>query len=227
MTRTVLLTGATRGIGRALARQLAAEGFRLFLTGRNQTLLESILQETGAEGAAFDLTRDDAPGELWTAAQQALGRVEVLINNAGFNPGKNPLTEVTDHQIDTAYAVNFRAPYLLCRSALRDMGTRRNGQIINVISSIARTSAVNYSAYCAMKHALHGFTQCLIKEAREVNVKVTGIYPGGTDTDFRPEARPDYLSAESAAALILQCLKAPEDAVIHELVYRPMIETNF
>lgn len=96
-----------------------------------------------------------------------------------------------------------------------------------MISTIARTSAVNYSAYCAMKYALHGFTQCLIKEARQVNVKATGVYPGGTDTDFRPEDRPDYLRAGSAAQMIVQCINAPEDVIVHELVYRPMIESNF
>jgi short-subunit dehydrogenase len=78
-----------------------------------------------------------------------------------------------------------------------------------------------------MKHALHGFTGCLIKEARLVGVKVTGVYPGGVDTTFRPNARPDYLRASSAARMIMQCLTAPEDVVVHELIFRPMVETNF
>jgi short-subunit dehydrogenase len=107
------------------------------------------------------------------------------------------------------------------------MGTRKSGHIVNVVSTIARTSAPNYSTYCSLKYALHGFTLCLIKEARLVNVKVTGVYPGGTDTDFRPEERPDYLKAESAAKMIVDCINAPDDVVVHELVYRPMIESNF
>jgi short-subunit dehydrogenase len=107
------------------------------------------------------------------------------------------------------------------------MSERRSGHILNVVSTVARTSLENYSAYTAMKYALHGFTQCLIKEARRVNVKVTGVYPGGTDTDFRPETRPDYMRPESAAQMIVQCIQAPGDVVVHELVYRPIIETNF
>jgi short-subunit dehydrogenase len=78
-----------------------------------------------------------------------------------------------------------------------------------------------------MKYGLMGFTKCLIKEAREVNVKVTAVYPGGTDTDFRQASRPADLTAESAARMIFHCVTAPDDVVIHDLTYRPMIESNF
>ena len=78
-----------------------------------------------------------------------------------------------------------------------------------------------------MKYGLMGFTKCLIKEAREVNVKVTAVYPGGTDTGFRPEERPDYLLAGSAAKMIVHCITAPDDVVVHDLTYRPMVEGNF
>jgi short-subunit dehydrogenase len=78
-----------------------------------------------------------------------------------------------------------------------------------------------------MKHALHGFTGCLIKEARLVGVKVTGVYPGGVNTSFRANPRPDYLRPESAARMIVECVTAPADVVVHELTFRPMVETNF
>jgi len=68
---------------------------------------------------------------------------------------------------------------------------------------------------------------CLIKEGRPVNVKVTGVYPGGVDTDFRPEERLDYMRPDSVAKLIVQCILAPDDVVVHELVYRPMSDFNF
>jgi short-subunit dehydrogenase len=85
----------------------------------------------------------------------------------------------------------------------------------------------NYSVYTTMKHALHGFTGCLTKEARTLGIKVTAVYPGGVDTGFRPVARPDYLRPESAARMIVQCVLSPDDVVVHELTYRPMVETNF
>jgi len=227
MSRTVLVTGATRGIGRELTKQLCAQGFTVFATGRDPQLLDTLKKETGCLGAVCDLSDSDAVIALYVKAHSALGEIDVLINNAGVNPGKKPLTEVSVEELDASYAVNFRASVLLAREALKEMSARKGGHIINVISSLARTSAVNYSTYCSLKHALHGFTQCLIKEARPVNVKVTGVYPGGVDTDFRVEDRPDYMRADSAAQMIVQCINAPDDVAVHELVYRPMVESNF
>ena len=103
----------------------------------------------------------------------------------------------------------------------------RLGHIVNVLSSVAHTKLENYSIYSTMKYALHGFTGCLIKEARLVGVKVTGVYPGGVDTTFRVQARPDYMRPESAAQMIVQCVTAPDDVVVHELTFRPIVETNF
>jgi NAD(P)-dependent dehydrogenase (short-subunit alcohol dehydrogenase family) len=227
MSRTVLVTGATRGIGRELTKHLCAQGFTVFATGRDPQLLDSLKKETGCLGAVCDLSVAASVTSLYEKAHSALGQIDVLINNAGVNPGKKPLIEVDIAELDTSYAVNFRASYLLCREALREMSSRRSGHIVNVISSLARTSAPNYSTYCSLKHALHGFTQCLIKEARQVNVKVTGVYPGGVDTDFRLEDRPDYMRADSTAQMIVQCINAPDDVVVHELAYRPMVESNF
>jgi NAD(P)-dependent dehydrogenase (short-subunit alcohol dehydrogenase family) len=227
MGRTVLVTGAARGIGRETVKQLCSQGFTVFATGRDRQLLSELREETGCLGVNCDLSDADATVALYATARETLGRIDVLVNNAGFNPGKTPVVEIGIEDIDASYAVNFRAAFLLCREALKEMGERKSGHIVNVISTIARTSATNYSAYCSLKYALHGFTQCLIKEARQVSVKVTGVYPGGTDTDFRPEQRPDYLQAGSAAAMIVQCINAPDDVVVHELVYRPMIESNF
>lgn len=227
MKRTVLITGATRGIGREVTKQLCALDFEVFATGRDSALLQSLQADTGCQGIVCDLSEAQAVSALYIKAKETLGQIDVLINNAGFNPGKDPVIEITREQMDSSYAINFRAPFLLAQAALQDMKTLGRGHILNVVSTIARTSAQNYAAYCSMKYALHGFTLCLIKEAREVNVKVTGVYPGGVDTDFRPNARPDYLKPESAAQMIVQCITAPEDVVVHELVYRPIVETNF
>jgi short-subunit dehydrogenase len=225
--RTALVTGATRGIGREVARRLKTVGFDVFVTGRDAHLLESLQQELGCHGLALDLTGSDSPIELFAAARQALGRVDVLVNNAGFNRAKTPLADVTAEELDSSFAVNVRAPILLAREALKDMAPHKSGHILNVISSVAHTSMENYSVYSTMKYALHGFTGCLIKEARQVGVKVTGVYPGGVDTTFRANVRSDYMRPESVAQMIVECIMAPEDVVVHELTFRPIVETNF
>lgn len=227
MNSCVLITGATRGIGRELVRQLTALGYSVFATGRNEVLLEALKAETGCLGTAADLTDPEQAVGIYEQAKASLGQVDVLINNAGINHRKVPVIGIELEDWERQYAVNLRAPMLLSREALKDMAGRRSGHIVNVISTIAKTSQPNYAIYSAMKYGLMGFTKCLIKEAREVNVKVTAVYPGGTDTDFRTEERPDYLSAESAAKMIVHCITAPADVVVHDLTYRPMVESNF
>lgn len=227
MGRTVFITGATRGIGRELAKQLAELGFRVFATGRDEALLESLKAEAGCMGAVADLSNSEQVVEIYNQAKNALGQVDVLVNNAGLNNRKAPIPEIELDDWERQYAVNLRAPMLLSREALKDMAERKSGHIVNVVSTIAKTSQPNYSTYCAMKYGLMGFTKCLIKEAREVNVKVTAVYPGGTDTDFRPEDRPDYLLPESSARMMVHCITAPDDVVVHDLTYRPVVESNF
>jgi len=225
--RTALITGATRGIGLEIAKQLGAAGFKVFLTGRDAKALASAADELRCEAAVADLSDAAAVISLYETARKALGRIDVLVNNAGFNRSKDPVLKVTAEDLDASYAVNVRAPILLAREALREMGQRGSGHIVNVISSIVHVRTENYSVYSTMKHALHGFTGSLIKEARAVGVKVTAVYPGGVDTTFRANRRADYMRPESAARMIVQCILAPDDVVVHELTYRPMVETNF
>ena len=227
MRKNVFITGATRGIGRELVKQLTALDFSVFGTGRDEAALESLKAETGCSGAVADLTDPEQAVEIYRQAKAALGQVDILINNAGLNHRKAPVVEIGLADWEVQYAVNLRAPMLLSREALKDMADRKSGHIVNVISTIAKTSQPNYAIYSSMKYGLMGFTQCLIKEAREVNVKVTAVYPGGTDTGFRSEDRPDYLSADSAAKMIVHCITAPADVVVHDLTYRPMVESNF
>lgn len=227
MGKMVFITGATRGIGRDLAKQLTALGFSVFATGRDEVLLEELKAETGCMGAVADLSDPEQGVDIYRQAKDALGQVDILINNAGLNNRKAPVVDIQLDDWERQYAVNLRAPMLLSREALKDMAGRKSGHIVNVVSTIAKTSQPNYSTYCTMKYGLMGFTKCLIKEAREVNVKVTAVYPGGTDTDFRPEERPEYLLAESAAKMIVHCITAPDDVVVHDLTYRPMEESNF
>jgi len=227
MDRSVLITGATRGIGRELAKQLTQLGFRVFGTGRDEVLLESLKTETGCLGATADLSDPQQAVNIYATAKEALGAIDILVNNAGLNHLKAPVVDLELDEWELQYAANLRAPFLLCREALRDMATLRSGHILNVISTIAKTSQPNYAIYSAMKYGLMGFTKCLIKEARQVDVKVTAVYPGGTDTDFRPEARPEYMTSESAAKMIVHCIAAPEDVVIHDLTFRPIVESNF
>ena len=224
---TALITGASRGIGCALAKLLAARGVTVFAAGRDAALLDRLRAEAGCRTWAGDLRDPEAVLALYAAAKAALGEVDWLVNNAGFNNRKAPLAETGLDEFEAQYAVNLRAPYLLCREALRDMSRRRCGHMVNVISSCALHANETMGVYSAMKWGLRGLTGVLVKEARPYSVKVTAVYPGGTDTAFRAQPRPDYLRPESVAEAIASVLFAPADLVVHELTFRPFAESNF
>ena len=225
MKKSVLITGATSGIGRALAVQLAARKWRVLASGRDTERLAALQAETGCLVAAADVTNEAEAVALFDRAWNELNGVDALVNSAGINHIKAPVAEIEVADWEQQMAINLRAPMVMCREAMRRM--EAGGHNLNVVSTIALTSQPNYSIYTASKYGLLGFTNSLRKEAQAQGIKVTAAFPGGTDTDFRPEERPEYMRAESAAVLLVQALEAPADVAVHEGVYRPMVETNF
>ncbi len=222
-----LVTGATRGLGRAIVLELIRRKVDVYATGRNAEQLERLKEEAGCSGRPFDLSAAENVLALYADAKGTWGVPDVLINNAGFNSRKSPVADATLEEFDAQYAVNLRAPFILCREAMKDMTKARRGHIVNVVSSCALFANETMGVYTAMKTGFRGLTNVLIKEARPFGIKVTGVYPGGIDTEFRAKARPDYMRPESVAELVVGAIFAPEDAVVHELVFRPMVESNF
>ncbi len=225
MNKSVLITGASSGIGRALAVELAKRDWRVLAAGRNIESLNLLRTETGCEIIVMDLFESKSAVDLYKIAEKKFNGLDVLVNGAGINKRKVSIADIDLSDWEVHMALNVRAPMLLCREAMRRMS--KGGHIMNIVSSIALTSQVNYSIYTATKYALMGFTNTLRKEAQSKGIKVTAAFPGGTDTNFRQEERLDYMRPESAALMLVHALEAPEDVVMHELVYRPMIETNF
>jgi NAD(P)-dependent dehydrogenase (short-subunit alcohol dehydrogenase family) len=231
--RVVFLTGASRGIGKATALRLAQDGARLALCGRDAAALGEVEAEVLRRGApaavtrAFDLADTQAIVASFRDARSQLGPIDILINNAGFNPRKAPLGEVTAEELDSILAINLRAPFLCIREALADMIPRRSGHIVNVLSTVCHFANEGMGAYTVAKKGLEGLSGVLLKEARQHSIKVSAVYPGGTDTSFRANARPDYMRPESVAAAIHAVLTLPEDVVVHGLTFRPSVETNF
>ena len=225
MNKSVLITGASSGIGKALATELTKRGWRVLAAGRNKESLNLLRTETGCEIVAMDLFESKSAVDLYKIAEKTFNGLDVLVNGAAMNKRKVPIADIDLSEWEVHMALNLRAPMLLCREAMRHMS--EGGHIMNIVSSIALTSQINYSIYAATKYALMGFTNTLRKEAQLKGIKVTAAFPGGTDTNFRQEERLDYMRPESAALMLVHALEAPEDLVMHELVYRPMIETNF
>ena len=171
--RTVLLTGATGGLGHAVARRLRAAGADLVLTGRRADVLESLAAETQARALAVDLA--DAAAVQRLASECA--DVDVLVANAGL-PGTGQLASFTVEQIDRALAVNLRAPMVLARELAEHMVARRSGHIVFMSSLAGKVGAPRSAVYSATKFGLRGFAQSLRQDLGPSGVGVSAIFPG-------------------------------------------------
>ncbi|WP_329348859.1 SDR family oxidoreductase [Vibrio natriegens] len=220
----ILVTGASSGIGFELVKQLCADHHDVFATGRNKNKLTELHQLTGCKFASYDLTESQQVMDMFKQATEELGGLDVLINNAGMNTRKCAIDEFSLEEFEQQYAINLRAPAILCREALSLMKEQKSGYIINVTSTVAKRASETMAVYTTMKQGLAGFTGVLMKEAQPHGIKVTNLFPGGTDTNFRAASRPEYMHPESVAHTILGLLKLPEDLVVHEMVFRPLVE---
>ncbi len=231
--KNIFITGASRGIGRALALVFAKDGAKLSLCGRDKEALSNVREEVLTLGAknvyieAFDLRDSDDIEGYYKRSVEAIGIPDILINNAGFNTRKAYLWEYGQEEFDDMFFVNVRAGFLLTKLVFLDMKEKREGHIVNILSTACHFDNERMSIYTATKKAFEGLTNVFRKEARPYNIKVTGVYPGGTDTEFRKGSRPDYMRPESVAKTIYNVLSVPEDVVVHDITFRPIVETNF
>jgi 3-oxoacyl-[acyl-carrier protein] reductase len=176
--KTAIVTGASRGIGHAIAVALAREGVRLGLLSRTPPQLDG--------GFIFGKCDLDDPGGIPAAVKSLcgkLGSVDFLINNAGiFLESSVPETPLADWE--RILRVNLTAPFLMCREVLPQMIARKQGRIVNIASTSSVQGYLQQSAYCASKHGLLGFARSLAIEARPHNIHVYNLCPGGVDTDL-------------------------------------------
>ena len=233
--KTILLTGATGGIGAATAKLLAQSGANLILSGRNKERLE----QTAAEVAAItgvtpqtiraDISESAQVNKLFEEAAPAPDSpLDALINAAGIGAIK-PLESLTPNDFYALLAANLYGPMLLSQAAVKVMAPRKSGHILHVIGILGKAPMANATAYCASKYGLTGFLQSLRAEvSRRHNIKVTGLYLGGVDTPFYDNPaiemkvqRDKMLSPEDAARALHYALTQPAHLVLGELTLQP------
>lgn len=228
----VLVTGASRGLGAALGRELLARGHRVVLTARNAAELAQATDALRAEHHervhwfAADLSDPAQAASLVAEVEQRFGALDALINNAGIGAWK-PLVEWSAQEVVACVNLNLLAPMLLSRAVLPGMVLRRRGLIVNIASDLARRPLANMAPYVATKYGLLGFSGSLLREAKANGIQVSAVLPGIIDTAFngaqegsKDEAwalRPGALAAQVAGLFEL-----PENVVIDELVIHPL-----
>ena len=227
--KVAIVTGASRGIGRAISIALAAEGATVVLAARSiENLMETaklVKEASGeAEVVATELTDEDSIRNLVGATQERFGRLDMLVNNAGVTHSAK-LDETTTADWEKCMSVNARAPFILCREALPLLRKGEAGYIINISSVVGVKGYPLQSAYTSSKHALRGMTISLAEELRGSNVRVHLICPGGVDTDMVGNVRPDIkkgelMRPEEIAELVVYLVTHKGNAVMDELHIR-------
>jgi NAD(P)-dependent dehydrogenase (short-subunit alcohol dehydrogenase family) len=186
--RTALITGASKGLGRAMALALGQAGVRLALVSRNGDLLNETagaVREAGGEAAVFkaDVSDEAQVGRLEKDVMKELGRIQILINNAGINIRK-PVTEFTLAEWRQVMDTNLTSVFLMCRAFVPQMKGQGYGRILNLTSIMSHVSIAGRTAYSASKTGLLGFTRSLALELASEKITVNGISPGPIATEM-------------------------------------------
>jgi NAD(P)-dependent dehydrogenase (short-subunit alcohol dehydrogenase family) len=185
--KVVLVTGAGRGIGRALAHAFAHEGYRVVVASRNENKLQIVAEEIGRAGGQAlarrcDITEKAQVEELERQIRGQFGTVQVLVNNAGMAEAAGFL-EMADRLWEETLRVNMTGTYNCCKMFLPGMIERKWGRIINIASTTAKVAYSHVSAYTSSKHGLVGLTRSLALETARLGVTVNAICPGYVDTE--------------------------------------------
>jgi NAD(P)-dependent dehydrogenase (short-subunit alcohol dehydrogenase family) len=225
-----IVTGAGRGIGRAIAIALARAGFALTIAARTREELEETRALTGLPAresliVLIDLAQGEAAELLVNETAAHFGRIDVLVNNAGHAPPRTALEKMTAAEIGRVIAVNLTTPIQLCRAVIAKRSAAHEATIVNIASIAAREMRGGEVVYAGVKAALIAFSHALFGEVRELGIRVSVIVPGLTDTGLIPGNkrldRSRMLRAEDVAAAVMQAVKAPAGACPIEIVLQP------
>jgi 3-oxoacyl-[acyl-carrier protein] reductase len=225
-----IVTGASRGIGRAIAEALAAEGTRLVVGARTPGPLDEAaraLRSRGVEVEALpgDVGEESVAAALVETATRRFGRLDVVVNNAGI--GHHGLLETMDPaEFDRVYRTNVRGPFLLMRAAIPVLRRQKGGTLVTLASLAGRNPVPQRAAYAASKWAMIGLSRSVLQEVRKDGIRVVILEPGSTLTEFGHDpskmAQAEKLvRPEDVASVLVAALKLPDRATVSEIEIRP------
>lgn len=226
--RVALVTGASRGIGLAVARRLAQMGAKIGICSLDTKRIESAAEGLRSEGyTVFAMSTDVACATqvdaLVRKTEQALGPIEILVNNAGIGYF-GPTHEAEESTWDAVMNTNLKSVFLTSKAVASGMIQRQTGHIINIASLAAKSAFPGGGIYCASKWGLLGLTQCMAEDLRPQGIRVSAICPGSVATDFSPHVGKDprkMLQPEDIAHAVQTIVTEAPQSFISEISLRP------
>ncbi|MHA8082538.1 SDR family oxidoreductase [Aquirufa sp. A-Brett2-15D] len=228
---TAIITGASRGIGRALALLLATNNFQLSLVARNKGELKDLaaeITEIGHRPLYFDgdVSDENFVTDAVEKTIHTFGHIDFVINNAGIG-AFGPTESYSATQWDQVFDTNVKGTFLFSQKVMTHMKAAKKGHFITIASDVAKRVFDGGSLYCASKYAQHAFTEALRKEVRKDGIKVSTVYSGLVDSHFHADPAGDpshqgWLSPEDMANSIYYVMNQPAHVVIDELMIHPL-----
>ena len=227
--KVAVVTGGSKGIGKAIAHSLAGLGCQVAITARNETELKKAEEElqkypVKVLGVKSDVTNPKDVEKLVKLVEKTLGTATILVNNAGI--GKfTEVIKMSDEDFRDTLETNLFGVFYCSKAFLPGMIQKEGGYIVNIASLAGKNSFAGGAAYCASKHALISFSECLMLEVRHQNIKVTAVCPGSVDTTFGNSHAGDKswaLTSEDVADAVIDVLKSSGTSLISLVEMRPL-----
>lgn len=227
-SQVALVTGASRGIGLAIARRLGQMGARVALCARNAGVLQKAVAGLRAEGIEAhgwpaDVTQSGDMAGLLEQVRLQLGELDILVNNAGIGVF-GPAHEMSEADWDRIHNTNLKAVFLLSKAVAPQMIARRRGHIVNISSLAGKNVFAGGGIYCASKWGLQGLTGCMAEDLRQYGIRVSAVCPGSVHTDFSPhtgKAAERMLQPDDVAHVVAMLVTQSPTGFASEVLLRP------